>query len=133
MSEIRANTVSDAAGTGPATLTGQSANKAWFDYDQAANSVRSSFNISSFSDDSTGDFKANFTSAMSDANYPVTASTLDSTTNGVNGIMWLVGHDDAGSTPSTFTASQCRFGAYFYPTSRIDATHNKALIGGDLA
>ena len=133
MSEIRAATVSNLAGTGPVTLTKQSANKAWFDYDQAANSVRSSFNISSFLDDSTGDFKANLTSAMSDANYPVTASTLDSTTPAANGLMWLSGHDDAGSTPSTFTASQCRFGAYTYPATRLDATHNKALIGGDLA
>ncbi len=32
MSEIRATTISDAAGTGPITLTKQSAAKAWVSY-----------------------------------------------------------------------------------------------------
>jgi len=133
LSEIRATTISDAAGTGPITLTGQSAAKAWFNYDQSANSVRDSINISSFSDDSTGDFKANLTSAMSNANYPVVGSTYDSTTVGIDAAMWLSGHDDSGSTPGVFTSSQCRFGAYHYPTTRIDATRNRVIIHGDLA
>jgi len=32
MSEIRATTISNAAGTGPITLTGQSAAKAWVNF-----------------------------------------------------------------------------------------------------
>jgi len=133
MSTLKADTITASDGTSPVTLTKQSAAKAWLNYDQSANSVRDSFNISTTSDDSTGDFKANLTSAMSDADYVTQGSNHDSTTPGVNGIMWLVGHDDSGSTPGTFTSSQCRFGTYFYATNRIDATRNKVTIHGDLA
>jgi hypothetical protein len=134
-SELRVNTLKDASGNNSvavSTVFNGSA-KAWFNYDQVANSVRDSVNTSSFSDDSTGDFKANLASAMSDANYTTVGSNHDSTTPGVNGIMWLVGNDDSGSDPGTFTSSQCRFGAYYYAANRIDATRNKVNIHGDLA
>ena len=65
MSELRANTISDAAGTGPVTLTKQSAAKAWLQYLQATPAVSASFNVSSVSDDATGRFTVNYTSAFS--------------------------------------------------------------------
>ena len=71
MSEIRVTTVSDTAGTGPVTLTKQSAAKAWAGNvtDSAVSS--SSFNISSISDTGTGDNRLNLTNNMSAANYSV--------------------------------------------------------------
>ena len=79
MSEIRATTISDAAGTGPITLTGQSAAKAWARYDGASNSV-SSFNISSLVDDGTaGNTTASFTSNMANINYLGVASANQNT------------------------------------------------------
>ena len=107
--------------------------KAWFTYDQVNDTSKDSYNVSSFSDDSTGDFKMNMASAMSDTFYPATGSAYDSTTAGSDGIMWLVGHDDSGSTPGTFTTTQCRFGCYHYATSRNDAIRNRVVIHGDLA
>ena len=68
MSEIRATTISDAAGTGPITLTGQSAAKAWVSADGAA-SVSGSFNISAGLDHGTGDFSYSLTSSFSSINY----------------------------------------------------------------
>jgi hypothetical protein len=65
MSEIRATTISDLAGTGPATLTGQSAAKAWLQYLQAAPVVSASFGVSSVTDNSTGNFTVNYTNAFS--------------------------------------------------------------------
>ena len=65
MSEIRATTISNAAGTGPATLTGQSAAKAYFDIDQLSNVIIGSFNVSSFTDVSVGRKTANFTNNFS--------------------------------------------------------------------
>ena len=64
MSEIRATTISDAAGTGPIVLTGQSAAKASFRYDQTTNTVLASKNVSSIVDDTTGEFTVNYTSAF---------------------------------------------------------------------
>ena len=64
MSEIRATTISDAAGTGPIVLTGQSAARLSFRYDQTTNTALSSKNVSSVVDDSAGEFTVNCTSAF---------------------------------------------------------------------
>ena len=70
MSELRANTISDAAGTGPVTLTGQYAAKAWGSLQcQGTSSIRDSGNVSSLTDNGTGDFTITYTTAFSTANY----------------------------------------------------------------
>ena len=70
MSEIRATTISDAAGTGPITLTGQSAAKAWVNFNGLGTiAIRESFNGSSLSDIGTGDYRLNFSSSMNTATY----------------------------------------------------------------
>ena len=76
MSEIRANTISDAAGTGPVTLTGQSAAKAWVNFNGTGTvAIRESGNVSSITDNGTGDYTVNFTSAFSDVNYTQVSSS----------------------------------------------------------
>ena len=70
MSEIRANTVSNAAGTGPVTLTGQYAAKVWVNWNGTGTvAVRDSANVSSITDNGTGTYTVNFTSALADANF----------------------------------------------------------------
>jgi len=69
LSEIRVTTVSDAAGTGPVTLTKQQAAKAYL-WHTFSTTIRTSFNISSVTDLGTGMGRADLTSAMSDA-YPI--------------------------------------------------------------
>ena len=73
MSEIRATTISDAAGTGPISLTGQSAAKAHFGFNQAASTVfgmatdtlsSQSLNVTSLTDNGLGDATVALTSAM---------------------------------------------------------------------
>ena len=74
MSEIRATTISDAAGTGPATLTGQYAAKAWANINGTGTvAIRESANVSSVTDIGTGDCGVSFASALTDANYSITA------------------------------------------------------------
>ena len=70
MSEIRATTISDAAGTGPITLTGQSAAKAWVNFDGTGTiAARDSFNVASLTDNGTGTYTASFSNAMSSGNF----------------------------------------------------------------
>jgi hypothetical protein len=69
LSEIRATTISDAAGTGPVTLTKQAAAKAYL-WHTFSTTIRNSFNISSVTDLGTGIGRADLTSAMSTA-YPI--------------------------------------------------------------
>ena len=75
MSEIRATTISGAAGAGPIALRGQYAAKAWVNFNSVGTlAVRQSGNMSSVTDVSTGLFTLNFTTAMTDANYAVAGS-----------------------------------------------------------
>jgi len=75
LSEIRVTTVSDTAGTGPVTLTKQSAAKAWADI-ASAGSLSDSFNVSSLGDDGTGDRSVNLTSAMGSVNFAVNSTVV---------------------------------------------------------
>ena len=74
MSEIRANTISDAAGTGPVTLTKQSAAKTWARGTMVTTAaIYDSFNIASISDYGVGYVGWNVTNAHT-ANYSITES-----------------------------------------------------------
>ncbi len=70
MSEIRANTISDAAGTGPIDLHKQSAAKAWFS-SYSEGTVSESLNISSATDNGSGDGTYNFSNSFSSSQYAV--------------------------------------------------------------
>lgn len=69
MSDLRANTLSDLAGTGPATLTKQSAAKAWATWNAFSTGFLDSFNASSLTDNGTGNFDVNFTNSFAAASY----------------------------------------------------------------
>ena len=80
MSDIRAGTISDAAGTGPITMTKQSPAKAWV-LVFTNFSVLDSFNVTSVTDTSSGppnEWRINLTSAMSDNNYTALATAQSS-------------------------------------------------------
>ena len=86
MSEIRATTISDAAGTGPITLTGQYAAKAWVNFNGTSTvAIRESGNVSSVTDNGSGDYTVNFTTAMPDANYSWTQGTVSYTSTNPGG------------------------------------------------
>ena len=73
MSEIRATTISDAAGTGPIALTKQSAAKHWTNFDGTASlTLRDSLNQSSVTDGGAGSYIVSLISSMDDSeNYCV--------------------------------------------------------------
>ena len=69
MSTLKADTIQSTSG-GAATLTNQRAAKAWAKYSQSGTpAVDDSFNISSISDNSAGNFTSSFSNAMGSANY----------------------------------------------------------------
>ena len=70
MSDIRANTISDAAGTGPIDLYKQSAAKAWVNFNGGGTvAIRESVNTSSITDVQNGVYRPNFSAGMTSANY----------------------------------------------------------------
>lgn len=67
-------TVKDSAGTEIGTFC-----RAWVNFNGTTNTggfctIRASFNVTSVADNGTGDYTVNFTTAMPDANYTLTAS-----------------------------------------------------------
>jgi hypothetical protein len=126
LSEIRVTTVSDTAGTGPVTLTKQSAPKAWVSYTtDSSTSISGSFNISSLTDVDTGYTGISFTNNMSNDNYSVA------------GVAGLAAHrmrvDILGGSSANPQAAQF----YFYVSdnggTNRDATANTGVVTGDLA
>lgn len=56
--------------------TGKQACKAWVNFDGTGTpSIRSSFNVSSITDNGTGNYTINFTTAMPNANYATVCSS----------------------------------------------------------
>ena len=73
MSEIRATTISDAAGTGPITLAAQAANKAWV-LGSSTTTITDSLNVSSVTDSAVGRYSYTFTNSFNSGDYGVSGS-----------------------------------------------------------
>lgn len=83
---------------------GGNAVKAWVNFNGTGTvAIRASYNVSSITDNGTGDYTVNFTNAMPDANYAVNAITTSS--NGANGYNGAAIMFD-GTTPLTTGASR---------------------------
>ena len=84
MSTLKADTIQSTGG-GAATLTKQSAAKAWVKFDGTGTlAVKSSFNVSGVTDDGTGINTISFTNSMSSAN-DYTVASIDYRDSSVGG------------------------------------------------
>ena len=80
MSEIRATTISNAAGTGPVTLTGQSAAKAWVNFNGTGTAaIQQSMNISSLTDLGTGVYSVSYSNVFNYTRHATVASCAGAT------------------------------------------------------
>ena len=123
MSEIRATTISDSAGTGPITLTGQSAAKAWVEaVTVSSHSISGSLNVSSLIDGGIGAFDAvTFISALANDDYAVAASCGN--TSNDDGFIWRY------IQTSSATGGRVRT----HNGNLNDANLNSFIVFGDLA
>lgn len=74
MSTIRTTTLStlDGTATVPVNTVVNGSAKAWVNFNGTGTvAIRASFNVTSITDNGTGDYTANFTTALVDANYVV--------------------------------------------------------------
>ena len=77
MGTLRVTTISDAAGTGPVTLTKQVAPKAWTSTNNTGTAINESFNISSLTDSDFGVQIHNLSSSMNTNTFCISI-TLES-------------------------------------------------------
>jgi len=127
MSEIRATTISDAAGTGPITLTGQSAAKAWVNFNGSGTiATRDSVNVASLTDNGTGNYSVNFSNSMGNASYSYAASS-----NG--GSSSYIREAQQGTVSSGSFSYLAKYWSGITTANADDALYQNVAIHGDLA
>jgi len=139
MSEIRANTISAANGTGPITLTKQRAATTLHTFDQPADNTVDSLNISSGLDAATGAVVHTFTNHYSSATQRQVMfsgwNTDDGGTNLVAGASrGLNAYQNNASNATNTVRTQTTYGANASSNGAVaDVDGNYLAIFGDLA
>lgn len=78
MSTLKVNTLTDTAATKSVPIEDvvNGVARAWVNFNGTSTvAIRASYNVTSITDNGTGDYTVNFTTAMPDANYSVSGST----------------------------------------------------------
>ena len=79
--------------------------RAWVNFNGTGTvAIRASGNVTSITDNGTGDYTVNFTTAMSDANYAIIGSAQGNSTNDSTFQI----HGTFNSTTSTYSTTACR-------------------------
>lgn len=78
MTTLKVNTIQNTSGGSSSTPTQIASGlaKAWISYDGSTSSIRSSYNVSSVTDNATADFTINFTFPIGNANYSWTGTVM---------------------------------------------------------
>lgn len=101
MSTLRVTTITTPSGGQP-TIDGLA--KAWVNFNGTGTvAIRASLNVSSITDNGTGDYTVNFTNAMPDANYSVNGAVGYGSGTSASTARWLT-----ISSNTVPTASTCR-------------------------
>ena len=131
MSTLKADTIQSTGG-GAATLTKQSAAKAWFEYTSiTSTALAGSFNISGVTDNGTGDTSLSFTNNMSSSVYVANASdaSFDAAFNTSYGHVIESTQNSKVKTSSTFIVIYAQHSG----TGQLDHCENMGTVHGDLA
>ena len=86
--------------------------KAWVNFDGVTTTtINSSFNVSSVTRNSTGDYTVNFTTAMANANYSIVAMAANSNLGQANtpSLKYGNGTQNGGTSPSLKSTTQVEF------------------------
>jgi hypothetical protein len=103
---------------------------AWVNFDGSAASISKSQNVSSLTDNATGDFSNSFTSAFSDADYCVSGMPARDRGSAVRGYMTTM---DLDLTASAVRTQSLDGRSTTNPPVGVDYVGNYLSINGDLA
>jgi hypothetical protein len=105
MSTLRTDTLSNSGGTKsvPVNTVVDGSAKAWVNFNGTGTvAINASFNVSSITDNGTGDYTLNFTSALTDANYAVVFGGLGGTLSNITaGLVVIAGASNVANTKTT--------------------------------
>jgi hypothetical protein len=108
MSTLKVTTIQDTSGGNASTSEqiAQGRAKAWINFNGTGTvAIRDSFNVSSLTDNGTGDYSMNFSSAMSDANYCVASTGSESGVGGLPRFVCGDGNSTSAALLLTFNSS----------------------------
>jgi len=91
MSTLKVNTIQDTSGGSSSTPTQieQGRAKAWVNFNgEGTLSLRDNYNVSSVTDNGTGDYTINYSVSMSNANYSVVGLSGDEAVNANQGVIF---------------------------------------------
>jgi len=115
MSTLRCTNLQDTSG-GNSLTTAQIYNgaaKAWVNFDGTGTvAIRASYNVSSITDNGTGDYTVNFTTALADANYSVAGAGRYADFS-IAGAMRVVSIASTGTLATAMSTSSVRLGTTY--------------------
>jgi hypothetical protein len=133
MSTIRADTLSTRTGTYSTSMENpvRGSARAWVNFNGTGTvAIRTAFNVTSITDNGTGDYTLNFTNALTDANYVPSfgAVSLNATANHDNTIQ-IQGTAASAVTTKTTTALRIDCGNITAATRTDQFDVNVAIFG----
>jgi hypothetical protein len=131
-SVLNVDTIADKAGTGPVGLLKASAQKAYISYNFDAIGIDNSLNMSSITDNGTGDCGITMTSAFENKFIIITVSAGDAGTSDSGMFNLTILDETTERTSSTFRASMAFVSSSANKTA-INKTYQNACVNGDLA
>ena len=129
MSTLKVNTIQNTSAAHSSTPEeiAQGRAKAWVNFNGTGTAaIRDSFNISSITDNSTGDFTINITTAMANVNYSVTGGI--GTTTGNNCFLFVLTEQNTAKSTTVFRINTLGSNTYILST---DPEHCYIAIHGD--
>ena len=135
MSTLKADTIQSTSG-GAATLTKQHAAKSWLNFNGTGTiAARDSFNHSSLTDVSTGNYTVTMTNAMGNANYAFSGGAAESGSGGGSRVINFGSNFDSDTLDPNFTTTAYSVNAFFCNSDgqEFDVTFIANQIFGDLA
>jgi hypothetical protein len=94
-------TLSDGTNSTSSTNCIQGSAKAWANFNGTSGSVRSSYNCSSVTRNSAGDYTFNFTNALANANYAVSGTAMYSSSVNAHIVSYGDSNGASGTLPTT--------------------------------
>lgn len=112
MSTLVAQTISNGTVSTSTANCIQGSAKAWVNFNGVTStSILASYNVSSVTRNSTGDYTVNFTNALTDANYGIVAMAANSNFGQANNpsLKYGNGTQNGGTSPSLKSTTQVEF------------------------
>lgn len=123
MSTIKVNTIKDTSGTEVYTA------KAWVNFNGTGTvAIRAAGNVSSITDNGTGDYTINFTVAMSDGDYSIAINGADTATDAASFFNRKSNIAYGTELPSTSSFRIRTGGNYYTASAYFDIPHINVVV-----